>query len=277
MGLFGKLFEKKECAVCGDEIGLLGNRKLEDGNLCKACAAKLSPWFDERRHSTVEQIKDQLEYREANRSAVAAFNTTRSFGEGVKVLIDEDAGRFMITSARNLAEANPDVLELSAITGCTFDIDEDVDEITTRDENDEPVSHDPPRFEHSYDFYVTVSVNNPYFDDMRFKVNRRSVSVEERRGIGSSSSTSSGITLVLGSLSSASASAFDPEANAEYRTYEVLCEQIVESLLQSRKSARDDLVAASAPKAAITCPFCGATTTPTETNRCEFCGGALGA
>ena len=32
MGLFGKLFEKKECSVCGGEIGLLGNRKLEDGN-----------------------------------------------------------------------------------------------------------------------------------------------------------------------------------------------------------------------------------------------------
>ena len=41
MGLFGKLFEKKECAICGGEIGLLGNRKLEDGNMCKACAAKL--------------------------------------------------------------------------------------------------------------------------------------------------------------------------------------------------------------------------------------------
>lgn len=52
MGLFGKLFEKKECAICGGEIGLLGNRKLEDGNMCKACAAKLSPWFDERRHSS---------------------------------------------------------------------------------------------------------------------------------------------------------------------------------------------------------------------------------
>ena len=56
MGLFGKLFEKKECAICGGEIGLLGNRKLEDGNMCKACAAKLSPWFDERRHSTGAQI-----------------------------------------------------------------------------------------------------------------------------------------------------------------------------------------------------------------------------
>ena len=60
MGLFGKLFEKKECSVCGGEIGLLGNRKLEDGNLCKNCAAKLSPWFSDRRQSTVAEIQEQL-------------------------------------------------------------------------------------------------------------------------------------------------------------------------------------------------------------------------
>ncbi len=57
MAFFG-LFDKKICAICGGEIGLLGNRKLEDGNCCKNCASKLSPWFDERRHSTVEQIKE---------------------------------------------------------------------------------------------------------------------------------------------------------------------------------------------------------------------------
>ena len=63
MGLFGKLFEKKECSICGGEIGLLGNRKLEDGNCCKNCAKKLSPWFEERRHSSVVQIREQLAYR----------------------------------------------------------------------------------------------------------------------------------------------------------------------------------------------------------------------
>ena len=55
MGLFDKIFEKKICAICGGEIGLLGNRKLEDGNMCKNCAAKLSPWFSDRRSSTVEE------------------------------------------------------------------------------------------------------------------------------------------------------------------------------------------------------------------------------
>ena len=33
MGLFDNLFKKKNCDICGNEIGLLGNRKLEDGNL----------------------------------------------------------------------------------------------------------------------------------------------------------------------------------------------------------------------------------------------------
>ena len=80
MGLFGKLFEKKECDICGGEIGLLGNRKLEDGNICKACAAQLSPWFSDRKSSTIAEIKEQLAYREANKEKVAAFRTTRTLG-----------------------------------------------------------------------------------------------------------------------------------------------------------------------------------------------------
>ena len=75
------LFDKKYCDICGEKIGLLGNRKLEDGNLCKDCAKKLSPWFSDRRRSTVEDIKGQLAYREENREKAAQFRTTRSFGE----------------------------------------------------------------------------------------------------------------------------------------------------------------------------------------------------
>ena len=66
MGFLKKLFEKKDCEICGGEIGLLGNKKLVDGDCCKDCAAKLSPWFTERKESTVAEIKEQLAYREAN-------------------------------------------------------------------------------------------------------------------------------------------------------------------------------------------------------------------
>ena len=61
------LFDKKYCDVCGAKIGFLGNRKLEDGNLCKDCAGKLSPFFSDRRNSTVAEIKEQLAYREKNK------------------------------------------------------------------------------------------------------------------------------------------------------------------------------------------------------------------
>ena len=77
MGLFDRLLQKKQCAFCGGEIGMLGNKKLEDGDMCKNCASKLSPWFDDRRHSTVAQIGEQLAYREKNKEAVAQVQTTR--------------------------------------------------------------------------------------------------------------------------------------------------------------------------------------------------------
>ena len=179
MALFGKLFEKKECAICGGEIGLLGNRKLEDGNCCKNCAAKLSPWFSDRRQSTVEEIKEQLAYREANQEKVAAFRVTRTLGEGMKVLLDEDDGRFMVTSVRNWQEANPDVLSFSDVTGCKLDIDESKTEIQYKDAEGKRQSFSPRRYAFSYDFYIVINVNNPYFNEIRFKLNGSSVDNDE--------------------------------------------------------------------------------------------------
>ena len=67
-------FDKKYCDVCGEKIGLLGNRKLEDGNLCKECASKLSPFFSDRKSSTVEEIKQQLAYREGKPAAAGRLS-----------------------------------------------------------------------------------------------------------------------------------------------------------------------------------------------------------
>ena len=109
MGLFDGLLKKKQCAFCGGEIGMLGNKKLEDGDMCKNCASKLSPWFDDRRHSTVAQIGEQLAYREKNKEAVAQLQTTRKIGKETKVYLDETNRKFMITRSDNPKEVNPDV------------------------------------------------------------------------------------------------------------------------------------------------------------------------
>lgn len=186
MGLFGKIFDKKVCDICGGEIGLMGNRKLADGNCCKDCSSKLSPWFSERKSSTVQEIKEQLEYREENREKAAQFQITRTFGRGTKVLLDEDRGWFTVTSASRIADANPDILEFSQVTGCDLDVRENRQEVK-RDVRDREghlhsESYSPRRYKYSYDFYLTIYVNHPWFDQMRFQLNNRSISVDYNDG-----------------------------------------------------------------------------------------------
>ncbi len=236
------LFDKKFCSVCGGKIGLLGNRKLEDGNLCKDCAGKLSPWFSERRHSTVADIKEQLAYREANRAEVSAFHTTRTMGERTKVLLDEDARKFMVTSAGNLQDANPDVLKFEDVTGCDLDIDERKVEQKMKNAEGKEVSYTPPRYKYEYNMSVIIYVNNPYFDDMRFQIN---------------SSTLHGKT--------------DPD----YRRCEAIGLEIRKTMNQIREGIREGIEAAAAPKTAVTCPSCGASTIPDANGCCEYCGAAL--
>ena len=280
MGFLGKLFEKKECSVCGEEIGLLGNRKLEDGNLCKSCAAKLSPWFSDRRQSTVAEIQEQLAYREANQEKVAAFHTTRTLGERTKVLLDEDAGLFMVTSARNLEEANPDVLSFSDVTGCKLDIDERKTEIEYRDAEGERQSFNPKRYAYSYNFYIVINVNNPYFSEIRFQLNSESVDNDAETLLDEPDDVHgvrSGLRAKVGGMkgSSLTSNAEEVRSSVEYRQYEEMGLEIRDALLQVRQQAREEAAAATAPKAAVTCPYCGATTTPDASGCCEFCGGAV--
>ena len=54
------LFNSKVCDICGQKIKLLSNKKLKDGNLCKECANKLSPFFKERKESTINNSKESL-------------------------------------------------------------------------------------------------------------------------------------------------------------------------------------------------------------------------
>ena len=174
------LFDRKNCDICGGKIGMLGNRKLEDGNLCKDCAAKLSPHFSERRHATVNDIRRQLLYREANRKDVAAFVTTRSWGSLSSMLrVDDNAGRFTVTTTRDLVGENPDILPLSAVTNAVLDISESRSEITHRAPDGRMVPDNPPRFTYRYDFYVRIHVNHPYFDELSVRLNPSTLKVDE--------------------------------------------------------------------------------------------------
>lgn len=143
MGFFDKFFEKKVCSVCGGEIGLLGNRKLKDGNMCKECAKKLSPWFQERRESTVEAIQAQLTYREENLRQLKNFKTTRVLGDDYKMYIEEIAGvpsRFYVSNSRKPLEENPDIIPFQDVVTCVTDISSSSSEIKVKNSSGEWVS-----------------------------------------------------------------------------------------------------------------------------------------
>ena len=86
------LFDKKYCDICGAQIKLFGNKKVEDGNVCKDCASKLSPFFSDRRKSTVNEIKPQLQSRQQNQINLQSFSPTKVVGNSYKVYVDDNSG-----------------------------------------------------------------------------------------------------------------------------------------------------------------------------------------
>ena len=170
MGILGKLFDKKECDICGGEIGLLGNRKLEDGNLCKNCAAKLSPWMTDRRQSTVEEIRQHLAYREANARLLTAIHPTLVLGTGTKVYIDEAAGKFFVTRHSNWRDFNPDIIDLKQVMDVRTEVTEHREEEYHNDPQGKRVSYNPPRYNYSYEFETTLLIDSPYFSEIGFEL-----------------------------------------------------------------------------------------------------------
>jgi len=275
MGFFGKLFEKKECSICGGEIGLLGNRKLEDGNCCKTCAGKLSPWFDDRRHSTVDQIKQQLAYREENRTALEGFRPAKSYGEYYELKVELENGvpkRFVVARTDDYLAENADLICFSQVTSFKIDIEEDERELKRTNSEGDEVSYVPPRYEYSYDFYVELHTNCPYYDDIRFRLNRDTLNLETVRQV-----SRPGLGQVMRNRG------FDPGLYPEYRAYKTLCEEVEEVFnagmqgmpLGGYPQAAPAAAPAPAPAPAGPkfCTNCGA---PTEGGKfCQYCGSPL--
>ena len=176
------LFDKKYCDICGEKIGLLGNCKLDDGNLCKECAQKLSPWFEERRHSTVEEIRCQLAYREQNKEMVQKFNVTRQIStKTYNVFIDDTQGNFTIAHKLDVKE-NPDIVPLSAVLQCKMDIEQDRKE-ETYIKDGKTVSYDPPVYKYEYQYRMKIQVRSSWFDDMDFRLHNFSIEQDDRAEI----------------------------------------------------------------------------------------------
>ena len=237
------LFDKKYCDLCGGKIGLLGNRKLDDGNMCKDCASLISPFLTGRKQFTVADMKEHLNYRDENKKNLAGFNPTSTYGVNTKLYIDEPQGLWLVTSSRNYKNENPDIMTKNQVTGCLVSVDESRTEIKFKASDGTEKSYNPPKYDVDYDFYVTISVNSPWFSEIKFKTN--SDRIEEQK-------------------------------SPEYQTAERAANEIKRVLTQVQSSVRREASQAARPKTSIICPNCQATTLPDENGRCEYCGGAVG-
>ena len=279
MGLFDR-FKKQDCEICGKEVGMFGYKKLEDGEICKDCIKLLSPWFDDRRHSTVEQIKAQIRYREENRAALVGFRPSMAFGERYTLRAELNNGvptRFVVERTDNYREENADIISFRDVISFNIDVQESKRELMARNSKGEEISYNPPRYEYSYDFYAEIRVNHPYFDEISFQLNRESVAletVERRTGFG------------------ATRSGFDPTLYPEYRQYRGECDELedlfragmqgmalkgfapaVQPVVQATLTPQPAPEPAPTPTGSKFCPNCGA---PADGGKfCQSCGSRL--
>ncbi len=166
------LFDKKQCAICGKSVGMLGSRKVEDGTICTDCVKKLSPFFSERKKSTVAEIKAQIDYREQNRQNLNSFNPTRTFGNGTKVYLDDNQRKFVVSRRSDFRAENADIIDISQVSNVRYEVEEHRDEIYM-DTEDGSRSYNPPRYEYEYEITVYINVNSPYFSEIEFELTDR--------------------------------------------------------------------------------------------------------
>lgn len=187
------LFDKKECSICGAKIGLLGNKKLKDGNMCKECASKLSIWFQDRSDSTVAEINNQLGIRKAYADMLEKnFIVSRAYGEFGCILIDEIDGIFValpdtsdsffgdvkvVTSIDQIRDKNPDVIMFKDVASVDVNVT-----VTSREEKQtvdgNQVSYNPRHMIYMAQFSVTIHLKgHPFIKTMTIPLNNGAIQI----------------------------------------------------------------------------------------------------
>ena len=166
MALFEKLFGKRDCEICGGDMGLLGNYKLADGDLCKKCAENISPIMRVTKDYTVAQIKEHLAYREENAKLLEEFNPTEEYGTGAKLFFDFEMKRFAYARFGDWKDENADIIPFEQVTEVEIEIEDDEIEVEneSEDENAEPVTVDVSSFT------AYIKIDSPWFSEIEIEL-----------------------------------------------------------------------------------------------------------
>lgn len=110
MGLFDK---NKTCSICGENFNLFGSGgKVLDGEICSKCSKKTSNLFKIDKNTSIEEIKNHLEYRAINENLFSKFNKTDTIEN--MIIIDRNLKMFYIPSLSFFGKT-PDLFRFNQI------------------------------------------------------------------------------------------------------------------------------------------------------------------
>ena len=265
---------------------MFGYKKLEDGEICKDCLKLLSPWFEDRRHTTVAEIKEQIAYRQRNAKELEHFTISRQLGKYEYIMYIEEVNgvptRFFVTNQSDYKAVNPDIISFKDVVSCITDVDERHEEIKYRNSEGQTVSYRPPRYNHHHNFYIRMEIrNNPYFHEIKFRINSSDIVLETEGDVGGGigGAVLAGVLQGAG-INTRGAQADTPGNFSERRRYAecaAICQKIEQAVEDGKRGAQPAAVIPAppvqeAPKPKF-CPNCGA---PYEGGKfCQNCGSRL--
>ncbi len=184
------LFKKEDCCLCGGKTGLL-DKKCLSGKVCKECANKMSPWFDDYKNSLAGALDAQRLGRENDAGLVKIYNFSKVFGEFGVILIDEKEKKFVafpdtsnglfgsqrkVKSIDDVIDLGPDIIRFDQVEDFEIDITEMTRE-EKRTENGQQVSYDPPHILYMETFTLRMKINHPYVKSIYIQLNDGAVQI----------------------------------------------------------------------------------------------------
>lgn len=200
MGLFSK-----NCAICGGSGGALSSKKIADGHICSNCISKLSPWFDDYKKSSSEDIRRQMACREENRRLLDDFEVTKAWGikkyaDAMQFVYDAGKRQFVVCEGpadktEDFADRNPDIISFDQVRDVWLEVDEywteGNGEFETKPFNQNLTQDQYKEVYWRYDFYLGITTDHPYATEIRYKMNYKPTIMKVpnngiffRRGIG---------------------------------------------------------------------------------------------
>ena len=282
MGFFERLFETRYCNFCNSALPIFSIQNLVDGYCCTDCLAKLSPHYHLHKHATVAEIQNQLSARELNSKKYSEFHVTQRLGFSNKLLVDEKHSQFIVSTLATKHHHNPDVIDGSCILNSSINITESKSEIKYKDSNGNVKSFSPPSYAYTYNFFLTIEVDVPYIQTIRFRINDTPIDNDQPLLITIDGGFLRNIVdAFLPSISNNQKTSNADEVRncPKYKETERVANEMLDILKSIRASSVniDSSIIQSNKSNKVICPWCGSKVSPNDDNICNHCFGNLDA